>query len=67
MISPELLRSIEKEGKKKGFKIRSAGGDYDNDGKFIFVITLEPTIEDKPPDLGVKVNDDIGAELKRGE
>jgi len=43
MISEKLHDQIEKEGLKKGFKFGNSGGEYDEDGNFIFVIRLLPT------------------------
>ena len=43
MISEKLHSQIEREGKRNDFKFGNCGGEYDEDGNFIFVIRLLPT------------------------
>lgn len=42
MISEELHRQIEKEGKKNDFKLGNSGGELDENGDYVFVIRLLP-------------------------
>jgi hypothetical protein len=63
MISEKLTEQIEAEGRKKGFRLWKAYGKRDEKGEFTFFIELKP---DAPPDLGVKVSDGLGIEMKRG-
>ncbi len=47
MISEELYNQIEREGKKKDYKIRECYGERDKEGNFSFIIRLIPT-NDRP-------------------
>jgi hypothetical protein len=64
MISESLRDMIEREGKKKGFYISSAGGEFDEKGEFIFVIKLKETAV--PPALGVSVTEKVETKDKPG-
>ena len=43
MISENLFERIREEGLKKGYKCGDCGGEYDENGNYIFVIRLLPT------------------------
>ena len=43
MISEKTHRQIEREGKKNEFKFGDCGGEFDENGDFVYVIRLLPT------------------------
>ena len=43
MISEKLYDQIEREGKKKDYKIRECYGERDKEGNYSFIIRLIPT------------------------
>jgi len=64
MISYELTKAIETEGKKNNFYIFSAGGEKDENGEFVFIIKLKRKV---PETLNISVTERIKSKEKFGQ